>query len=97
MQCEFYRRVTMQGFYNQILKIDLTTKISEIHPIDDSICERYLGGKGLASWLLFEQNPKGVDPLSRDNHLIFATGAVTGGVTWGWIPLRRATSAPLPW
>ncbi len=85
----------MQGFYNQILNIDLTTGTSEIQPIDDNIYARYLGGKGLASWLLFEQNPKGVDPLSRENHLIFATGAVTGGVTWGASRYGIFTKSPL--
>jgi aldehyde:ferredoxin oxidoreductase len=78
----------MQGFYNQILTIDLTNKTSEIQSIEDRIYETYLGGKGLASWLLFEHNPRRVDPLSPDNLLIFATGAVTGGVTWGGVPVR---------
>ncbi|MCP4722067.1 MAG: aldehyde:ferredoxin oxidoreductase, partial [Desulfobacteraceae bacterium] len=59
------------------------------------IYETYLGGKGLATWLLFERNPKGVDPLSRDNHLIFATGAVTGGVTWGASRYGIFTKSPL--
>jgi aldehyde:ferredoxin oxidoreductase len=85
----------MQGFYNQILNIDLTNRTSEIQPIEEKIYETYLGGKGLASWLLFERNPKGVDPLSEDNHLIFATGAVTGGVTWGASRYGIFTKSPL--
>jgi len=85
----------MQGFYNQILNIDLTNRTSEIQSIDDKIYQTYLGGKGLASWLLFEHNPKGVDPLSPDNHLIFATGAVTGGVTWGASRYGIFTKSPL--
>ena len=85
----------MQGFYNQILSIDLTAKTSEIQEIDDKIYETYLGGKGIASWLLFERNPEGIDPLSPDNHLIFATGAVTGGVTWGGSRYGVFTKSPL--
>ena len=85
----------MQGFYNQILTIDLTDRTSEIQVIDENIYATYLGGKGLASWLLFERNPKGVDPLSPDNHLIFATGAVTGGVTWGASRYGIFTKSPL--
>jgi len=85
----------MQGFYNQILTIDLTKRTSEIQFIEDKIYETYLGGKGLASWLLFEHNPKGVDPLSPDNLLVFATGAVTGGITWGASRYGIFTKSPL--
>jgi len=45
--------------------------------------ERTLGGKGLATRLLLQYNPANVDPLSADNHLIFATGPVTGTGVWG--------------
>jgi aldehyde:ferredoxin oxidoreductase len=44
---------------------------------------RYLGGKGLASYLLYALNPPGVDPLSPDNRLIFATGPITNSRIWG--------------
>lgn len=73
----------MRGFYNQILNIDLSTKKVDIQMVKDKIYSTYFDGKGLASWILSERNPKGVDPLSDENHLIFATGAVTGGMTWG--------------
>ena len=59
----------MHGFYNQILNIDLTGERFEIEKIDDDIYSQYLGGKGLASWILSQRNPSGVDPLSGDNLL----------------------------
>ncbi|MBC8438665.1 MAG: hypothetical protein H8D87_03155 [Deltaproteobacteria bacterium] len=52
----------MHGFYNQILNIDLSTQKVDIQPVKDKIYSTYLGGKGLASWILSERNPKGVDP-----------------------------------
>ncbi|MBA3012650.1 MAG: aldehyde ferredoxin oxidoreductase family protein [Proteobacteria bacterium] len=85
----------MQGFYNQILNIDLTRETQDIQPVEDGIYETHLGGKGLASWLLFGQNPKGVNSLSPDNHLIFATGAVTGSATWGSSRYGVFTKSPL--
>ena len=42
----------MDGFYGRILKIDLTEKNFQVDTIDDAIYEKYLGGKGLASYLL---------------------------------------------
>jgi len=79
----------MYGFYNRILNIDLSIKQARVETIDDRIYSMVLGGKGLASWILSERNPAGVDPLSADNHLIFATGPATGGVIWGSQVLRR--------
>ncbi len=85
----------MKGFYNQILNIDLSKKQIHVEPIEDDVYSTYLGGKGLASWILSERNPVGVDPLSGDNHLIFATGAVTGGMTWGSSRYGVFTKSPL--
>ena len=73
----------MDGFYGRILKVDLSTQRFDITTIDEKIYCRYLGGKGLASYLLYTLNPEGVDPLSPANCLIFATGPVTGSVIWG--------------
>ncbi len=50
---------------------------------DATIYRSYLGGKGLASYLLFENNPTGVDPLAPENCLIFATGPFSGSRIWG--------------
>ncbi|MBU1397727.1 MAG: aldehyde:ferredoxin oxidoreductase, partial [Proteobacteria bacterium] len=73
----------MYGFYGRILKIDLSSKKHVIESVDEQIYKKYLGGKGLASYLLYKLNPPGVDPLSPENCIIFATGPVTGSRTWG--------------
>jgi len=72
----------MHGFYGRILKINLSGQTYEIVPLNDKILSRYLGGKGLATYLLCSTNPQGVDPLSPDNCLIFATGPTTGSLIW---------------
>lgn len=73
----------MNGFYGRILKIDLTRKTFAIEKPEAEIYRKYLGGKGLASYLLYESNPVGVDPLAPENCLIFATGPFTGSRIWG--------------
>lgn len=72
----------MHGFYGRILKINLSGQTYEIVPLNDEILSRYLGGKGLATYLLYSTNPQGVDPLAPDNCLIFATGPTTGSLIW---------------
>jgi aldehyde:ferredoxin oxidoreductase len=60
----------MHGFYGRYLNIDLGKKNHSIETINDDVYETYLGGKGLASYLLYELNPPGVDPLAAENTLI---------------------------
>ncbi|MEJ2658605.1 MAG: aldehyde ferredoxin oxidoreductase family protein [Desulfobacterales bacterium] len=73
----------MRGFYGKYLNVDLTEEKYEIVSISDRILSQYLGGKGLGSYLLYTLNPPGVDPLSPDNCLIFATGPITNSRIWG--------------
>ena len=47
----------MYGCYGRILKINVTEKTFAIAPVEDQILETYLGGKGLASYLLYSINP----------------------------------------
>ena len=85
----------MHGFYGKILKIDLNSKQFTTETISDDICERYLGRKGLAAYLLYELNPAGVDPLSPENTLIFATGPLGGSTIWGTCRYGVFTKSPL--
>jgi len=73
----------MNGFFNRILKINVTKKDYRIETIEDGLLEKYLGGKGLATYLLLQQNPAGVEPLAPENNLILAIGPATGTCTWG--------------
>lgn len=73
----------MNGFYNVILNIDVSQKSFELERLADADLSQTLGGKGLATRLLLEKNPTGVDPLSPDNHLIFAAGPITKTAVWG--------------
>ncbi|MBN2809309.1 MAG: aldehyde ferredoxin oxidoreductase family protein [Deltaproteobacteria bacterium] len=73
----------MDGFYGRILKVDMNDQTFKIETLDADIYRQYLGGKGLASYLLFQNNPPGVDPLAPENCLIFATGPFSGSSIWG--------------
>ena len=84
----------MKGFYNQILKINLSDQSHQIEPVSDAIFEKYLGGKGLATHLLLENNPPGVDPMGPENHLIFITGPVSGTPIWGSCRYGVYTKSP---
>ena len=70
----------MYGFYNRLLRVDLSAQTWIAEEISDDILTRYLGGKGLATHLLLENTPTGVNPLAPETPLILATGPATGTV-----------------
>jgi aldehyde:ferredoxin oxidoreductase len=73
----------VKGFFNKILRINLKTKTIKGKTIPDSIYETYLGEKGFVAYLLMEDNPNGVNPLSPENKLIFFSGPITDTRIYG--------------
>jgi aldehyde:ferredoxin oxidoreductase len=84
----------MKGFYDRILQINVSDQSFHVETIEDTILERYLGGKGLSTYLLLKQNPPSVDPLSPENNLILATGPVSGTPIWGSCRYGIFTKSP---
>ncbi|MEW6423753.1 MAG: aldehyde ferredoxin oxidoreductase family protein [Bacillota bacterium] len=66
------------GFHGKLLRIDLNSQSFREEIIPLKILQRYLGGKGLGSYLLLNNVPAGIDPLSPDNKLVFVVGPATG-------------------
>lgn len=85
----------MFGSYGRILVVDLTDRSFEMEALSDEVLEKCIGGKGLATHLLLTRNPPGVDPLSAENHLIFATGPVCQSALWGSSRYGVFTKSPL--
>ncbi|MCK5350072.1 MAG: aldehyde:ferredoxin oxidoreductase, partial [Desulfobacula sp.] len=84
----------MFGFYNLLLRINMSQESIELKTLPDRILRNKLGGKGLATHLLLENNPPGVNPLSPENHIIFATGPVAGTPIWGSCRYGVYTKSP---
>jgi len=68
----------MKGLNGKILRINLSTGDISKENIDESLARNFIGGRGLASKILYDELPAGVDPLSPENKLIFASGPLTG-------------------
>ena len=67
-----------QAFMGQILRVNLTLGQIVQEPINEDWAQDFLGGAGLATRYLYNEVPKGADPLGADNRLIFMTGMLTG-------------------
>ncbi len=68
----------MFGYMGKILRVDLTEGKFTEESLKEEDCRMYLGGSGLATKYLWDEVPKGTDPLGPDNELIFMTGPLTG-------------------
>ena len=73
----------MKGFFQRILRVDLTNRTSREEALDESLLGRYLGGKGLATHLLLQNNPAGVDPFAPQNHIVLALGPASDTPLYG--------------
>ena len=68
----------VNGYTGNILRVDLTKEKISIENPDEVFCRRYIGGEGFVAYYLLKELKVGIDPLSPENKLIFATGPLTG-------------------
>jgi len=66
-----------------VLHINLTNCQYWAQEIGDEVLASWLGGRGLGCYLLWKNLKPGIDPLSSENVLIFATGPATGTRMFG--------------
>ena len=65
------------GYAGNILKIDLST--GEIVKVPtENYSDKYLGGRGIAAKIYWDEVSGGISPFDPENRLIFITGPVTG-------------------
>jgi len=66
------------SYVKRILHVDLSTGKTEIEPLKEEMAKKYIGGIGLGMRLFLDNSKAGVDPLSPENPIIFATGPLSG-------------------
>jgi aldehyde:ferredoxin oxidoreductase len=69
----------MFGYHGRYLRIDLSRGGSpEWVPLPEDVLRRFLGGVGLATWLMHREAPLGIDPLAPEAPLIFCLSPLVG-------------------
>lgn len=68
----------MDGWTKKLLRVNLTRAESCVEEIDESLLRKYLGGRGLGTYLVYTEVPPETDPLGPENILAFCTGPLTG-------------------
>jgi aldehyde:ferredoxin oxidoreductase len=68
----------MFGHHGRYLRIDATIGSAETVELQPCVLRNYVGGVGLAAWLLHHECPRGVDPLAPENPLAFVFSPLVG-------------------
>ncbi|MFX0084461.1 MAG: 3-hexulose-6-phosphate synthase [Candidatus Hodarchaeota archaeon] len=68
-------------YTKQILRVDLKSKEYKNEPLNLDIAQKYLGGRGYAVKILYDELKQGIDPLSKHNKIVIMTGPMTGSMS----------------
>jgi aldehyde:ferredoxin oxidoreductase len=66
------------SFHNRYLTIDLGSQTVSTWTLPDKVLDQYVGGKGVAAYLLAKHQDPKAGPYDPANPLIFVTGPLTG-------------------
>lgn len=66
------------SYNGKIARINLSTGSIQTETVPLALAQKYLGGRGLGTKLLYDEGVAKVDPLSPHNKLAIMTGALTG-------------------
>jgi aldehyde:ferredoxin oxidoreductase len=68
----------MFGIMGKIAKVDLSNGDVQAEVLSESIHRKFIGGTGLAAYLLSQHSYNTLNPLGPENVLVFTTGPFTG-------------------
>jgi len=68
----------MFGYQGRYLRIDLSTGTASWVPLPEDVLRRFIGGVGLAAYLLYRESPPRVDPFAPEAPIIFCLSPLVG-------------------
>ncbi len=68
----------MKGWVGKILRVDLTRGEWKAEELDRNLAQKFIGGRGLGSKILYDEIDPKIDAFNPSNKLIMATGPLTG-------------------
>ncbi len=80
------------GKFLDVNLTDSTIRISDLH---EDMVRKFLTGRGLNSWLLYQNVDEAVDPLEPRNILLFSCGLLTGTAAPASSRLHVSSKSPL--
>ena len=86
---------SIYGYNGKILFIDLNDQTYRFEERDENFWRKYVGGGLASTFLLCEQTAPGIDPLGKDNLLIFSSSVVAGQPAPGLARFTTSAKSPL--
>ena len=83
------------GFWDKVLRVNLSTKNITVEELDAEIAKQYIGGAGVAAVYLYKEVPAEVGPLDAENRLIFSTGPFQASKMSGAAKFSVVSRSPL--
>jgi len=68
----------MKGWTGYILRVNLTDKTWKKESFTEEFAQKWVGGRGFAAKILFDELKPGIDPLGPENKLVVALGPIAG-------------------
>jgi len=68
----------INGFGGNQLRVDLSTGAIARTPLDPAFARTWLGGRGFIAKILYDEVPRGADPLGPENRLVVTPGVMSG-------------------
>jgi len=85
----------MKGWAGKILRVNLTKRKTAVQEFDSKFALNWLGGRGFAVKILWDELKPGTDAFSPENRLILASGPLTGASLPSSGKLLVAAKSPL--
>ncbi|TKJ45786.1 aldehyde ferredoxin oxidoreductase [Candidatus Aerophobetes bacterium Ae_b3b] len=82
------------GYVGNLLRVNLNDKTYHAEHLDEALLNLFLGGRGVAAKIYFEEIAPEVRPLDEANKLIFMSGPLTGTIVPGSTKFQCATKSP---
>jgi len=83
------------GYMGNILRINLSSGTFKVEVLPETLARRFVGGRGIAAKLLFDELAPGIDPLSSENKMIFTTGPLANTAAQSCSRWMVTTKSPL--
>lgn len=84
-----------KGYIGKLLQVDLSTGAVDEQPLVEAWAEQFLGGRGLATHLLYQRLPPRAQPYDEGNDVLILTGPAAGTSFPTGSRLALSTISPL--
>jgi aldehyde:ferredoxin oxidoreductase len=74
------REMGKKGYLGKILRVDLTKGKTTVEDFPDELARKFLGANGLAIHTLYWELRPGIDPLGKENKIVFGAGPLVGTI-----------------